>query len=49
LASVDGGDILAAHLEEVADGTQPTAEEILAALKARGFEFVTGPEAEPDG
>jgi hypothetical protein len=35
--SVDGGDVLAAHLEEVAGGTQRSAGEILAALKARGW------------
>lgn len=46
--SVDGADVLAAHLEDATPGgANRPIEEILASLKAKGIEFVVGPEDKP--
>ncbi|HEY5816433.1 MAG TPA: hypothetical protein VIS95_08880 [Solirubrobacterales bacterium] len=43
--SVDGADVLAAHLEEATSGSaQRPLEEVLADLKAKGIGLVMGPE-----
>jgi hypothetical protein len=49
--SVDGEDILAAHLEETASGSaQRPLDEVLADLKAKGIELVMGPgDDQPPG
>jgi hypothetical protein len=47
--SVDGVDVLAAHLEEATADAQPPIEDILASLKAKGINVVFGSEeAQPD-